>query len=142
MNETALRITRVLEAPIERVFAAWTDPAQMARWFFVQETWSADVENDLRVGGAFSIKMRAEDGLQFDCGGVYQEIEPPTRLVFSWTSYAVADTRVTIELRDAGGATELTLIHEDLVDIDVRKSHAEGWGGCLVSLDRYLRTTR
>jgi uncharacterized protein YndB with AHSA1/START domain len=142
MNETALRITRVLEAPIERVFAAWTDPAQMARWFFVQETWSAEVENDLRVDGPFSIKMHAPEGTVFDCSGVYLEIEPPTRLVFSWTSYAVADTRVTIELREVDGGTELTLIHEDLVDIDVRNLHAEGWGGCLASLDRYLRTTR
>jgi len=141
MNETALRITRVLEAPIERVFAALTDPAHMARWFFVQETWSAEIESDLRVDGAFSIKMHAPEGTVFTCSGVYLEIEPPTRLVFSWSSYAVTDTRVTIELRDADGATELTLIHEDLVDVNVRESHAEGWGGCLVSLDRYLQVT-
>lgn len=138
MNETALRITRILDAPIERVFAAWTDPAQMTRWFFVQETWSAEVANDLRVGGAFSIKMHATEGAVFACSGVYLEIEPPQRLVFSWTSYAVSDTRVTIELRDTGSGTELTLIHEDLIDVDVRSSHAEGWGGCLVSLERYL----
>lgn len=138
MNETALRITRILDAPIERVFAAWTDPAQMTRWFFVQETWSAEVANDLRVGGAFSIKMHATEGTVFACSGVYLEIEPPQRLVFSWTSYAVSDTRVTIELRDTGSGTELTLIHEDLIDVDVRSSHAEGWGGCLVSLERYL----
>jgi len=139
-NETALRITRVIDAPIERVFAAWTDPAQMARWFFVQESWSAEVANELRVGGAFSIKMRSDEGLELDCTGVYREIEPPTRLVFTWTSYAVTDTRVTVELREVEEGTELTLTHEDLIDIDVRNSHAEGWGGCLASLERYLQT--
>jgi uncharacterized protein YndB with AHSA1/START domain len=138
MNETAIRITRVINAPIERVFAAWTDPAQMSRWFFVQETWTAAVENDLRVGGVFSIKMHAGQEQLLDCTGVYREIEPPTRLVFTWTSYAVTDTRVTIELRDLGGATELTLTHEDLVDVDVRNAHAGGWGGCLDSLERHL----
>jgi uncharacterized protein YndB with AHSA1/START domain len=140
LNETALRITRVLQAPIESVFAAWTDPAQMSRWFFVQESWSATVENELRVGGAYSIEMHAEGGQTFTCSGVYHEIEPPTRLVFSWTSYAASDTRVTIELRDLGGATELTLTHEDLVEVEVRDQHNEGWIGCLSSLDRYLAT--
>lgn len=142
MNETALRITRVIQAPIDAVFAAWTDPAQMSRWFFVQETWSAEVEAELRVGGAFSILMRTDAGETFACSGVYREIEPPTRLVFTWTSYAVTDTRVTLELRDLGGATELTLTHEDLVDVDVRNAHNQGWGGCLTSLERYLSTPR
>ena len=138
MNETALRITRVIAAPIERVFAAWTDPAQMSRWFFVEETWSAEVENDLRAGGAFSIKMRSGEGTMLDCSGVYLEIDPPRRVVFSWTSYAVTDTRVSIDLLEVEGGTELTLTHEGLVDVEVRKMHAQGWGGCLASLERYL----
>lgn len=140
MNETTLRVTRVIQAPIERVFSAWTDPAQMARWFFVQPEWSAEVENDFQVGGTFSIKMRSPEGPVLDCTGVYHEIEPPTRLVFSWTSYAVTNTRVTIELRSVGSATELTLTHEDLVDADIRAAHADGWGGCLASLEQYLQT--
>jgi uncharacterized protein YndB with AHSA1/START domain len=140
VNETALRITRLINAPVEAVFAAWTDPAQMSRWFFVQETWTAAVENDLRVGGAFSIDMRDAEGGVFACSGIYQVIEPPTRLVFTWTSYAATNTRVTIDLRDAGGATELTLTHEDLIDSDIRNAHNEGWAGCLSSLARYLTT--
>jgi len=141
VNETSLRLTRVIPAPIEAVFQAWIDPALMSHWFFVQETWTAEVENDLRVGGEFVIKMHTDGGETFTCSGVYYEIEPPTRLVFSWTSYAVTESRVTIELRDVEGGTELTLTHEDLVDAIARNAHGEGWGGCLASLELFFART-
>jgi uncharacterized protein YndB with AHSA1/START domain len=143
MNETSLHLTCVVPSPVQRVFAAWTDPELMARWFFVEEAWTAEVENDLRVGGAFSIVMHASQDQTFECTGVYLEIEPPRRLVFTWTSYAARDTRVTVELQDLGDQrTELTLTHENLVELDVRNNHAEGWGGCLASLERFLSIPR
>ena len=136
--ETPLQIVRVLPAPIQRVFDALTDPAQMTRWFFAGESWTAEVSNDLRVGGAYSVTMITDSGDRLVCNGVYRAIEPPSRLVFTWTSYAVTDTLVTITLRDLGGSTELTLTHEGLVDAAIRESHTQGWGGCLASLERYL----
>src|SRR5690349_448306 len=104
----------------------------MAKWFFVGEKWSVEAKSDSRPGGAFSLLMRTDDGNQFLCSGVFREIIRPTRLVFSWTSYAVSDTQVTVTLRDLGeGRTELTLLHEGLVDAAIRQTHADGWGGCL-----------
>jgi uncharacterized protein YndB with AHSA1/START domain len=141
MNQAELRLTRVIAAPIEKVFEAWTDPTVMVRWFFAGETWSVEVTSDLREGGAFSLLMHADGGDNFLCSGVYREISPPTRLVFTWTSYAVTDTLVTLELRDLGGATELTLLHEGLVEAAVRQNHADGWGGCLGNLERLLASS-
>jgi uncharacterized protein YndB with AHSA1/START domain len=137
MNQDQLRLTRTIAAPIERVFQAWTHPAVMARWFFAGENWTVDVENDLRVGGAFSLLMHGETG-NFLCSGVYREITPPTRLVFTWTSYAVTDTLVTLELRALGDATELILTHDGLIDAAIHQNHADGWGGCLANLGRYF----
>jgi uncharacterized protein YndB with AHSA1/START domain len=136
--DTPLQIVRVLPAPIRKVFDAWTDPTQMARWFFAGENWRAEVTNELRVGGQFSVAMITDTGVRLVCSGVYQVIEPPARLVFTWSSYAVTDTLVTLALRDIGGSTELTLSHEGLVDAAIRESHSQGWGGCLASLERYL----
>jgi uncharacterized protein YndB with AHSA1/START domain len=135
MNQTSLRITRTIAAPIEAVFEAWTDPAVMARWFFAGERWTVDVKNDLRVGGAFSLLMHGETE-NFLCSGVYREIAPPRRLVFTWTSYAVSDTLVTLELNALPDGTQVILTHDGLVDAAIRQNHADGWGGCLANLDR------
>jgi uncharacterized protein YndB with AHSA1/START domain len=136
MAQAELRLTRVIRAPVEEVFDAWTNPAVMVDWFFGGEHWSVDVQNDLRVGGAFSLAMRSDDGEVFPHQGVYREISPPTRLVFTWTSHLVTDTLVTVELSDLGdGTTHLTLVHEGLVDAEMRQSHAEGWGTGLANLE-------
>ena len=136
--QTHVTITRVLQAPIERVFAAWTDPALMARWFFPVPAWTAEVEHDLAVGGRYTIRMYTGEPEPTVMTGVYQSIERPTRLVFTWNSHAIVDTLVTIELRDLGGMTELTLTHERLVEAATRELTTSGWAGCLDSLDRYL----
>jgi uncharacterized protein YndB with AHSA1/START domain len=141
VNQTELLLTRVLQAPIEDVFEAWTDPGVMATWFFAGENWSVDASADLRPGGAFRLLMHADNGQEFLCTGVYREITPPTRLVFTWTSYAVTETLVTLTLRDLGdGKTELALLHEGLVDAAIRQNHADGWGGCLSNLERLFAT--
>lgn len=138
MTEGELVLSRLLPASIDDVFAAWTDPSLMARWFFAGEKWTVDARRDLRVGGEFSLVMQTEVGEKFICSGVYREITPPTRLVFSWTSYAVTDTLVTVDLRAAGDATQLTLRHEGLVDAAIRQNHADGWFGCLRNLQIFL----
>ena len=136
--DTPLEVVRVLPAPIGKVFDALTDAGLMSRWFFAGESWRAEVTNDLRVGGEYSVTMITDTGDRVVCNGVYRAIEPPTRLVFTWTSYAVTDTLVTVTLRDLGDQTELTLLHEGLADAALRESHTQGWGGCLASLERYL----
>jgi uncharacterized protein YndB with AHSA1/START domain len=76
--------------------------------------------------------------------GVYQEIRPPDRLVFTWRWESepehgdAGDTLVTLELKPRGSGTELTLTHERFVDEQKREEHAHGWTGCLNGLERFL----
>jgi len=115
---TAVRevvLARVFDAPRERVFAAWTDPQRMARWWGPHEFTNPVCELDARPGGAILIHMRGPDGTVYPMTGLFQEIVPPERLVF--TTKVLMDeagnvlleglTTVTFVERD--GKTELTV---------------------------------
>jgi uncharacterized protein YndB with AHSA1/START domain len=141
MPTSGITIKRVLRARRERVFEAWTDPALMARWLFPDAAWTATVTADVRVGGSYELAMRDPDGGAHRQFGVYREIVPVSRLVFTWScpELAVVDSVVTVELEDSGTETGLTLTHELPPDPKVRRGHEEGWEGCLGNLDRMLR---
>ncbi len=126
---------RDLRASPEAVFRAWSDPARLSGWLCPAEGMRpASVELDFRVGGAFRIVMH---GAERDYGqtGVYLEIDPPKRLVFTWVSdfvpEAVAATRVTVSLEPAGSGTRLRLVHDELPDSDTYDGHAAGWSRIL-----------
>jgi uncharacterized protein YndB with AHSA1/START domain len=131
----SLILRRRLRAPPRRVFEAWTQPAQLSRWFGPQQAEAVTAEIDLRVGGAFHIGFKAPDGSRNDVSGTYREIEPYRRLVFSWAWQTTPErqSRVTVLLDDEGGGTVLTLTHEQLFDEAARDRHAAGWRA---SLDR------
>jgi uncharacterized protein YndB with AHSA1/START domain len=133
-------VKRTFKARRERVFAAWTKPELMARWFFPDASWSVDVQAELAPGGKYSLRMRDPSGaehLQFGC---YREIVPVSRLVFTWScpDLGVEDSVVTVSLTARGESTELELLHELPPDPQVRKEHEGGWLGCLASLERVL----
>ena len=140
-----LVLTRVLDAPREAVFKAFTDPAQMSRWMGPASITAEVTELDLREAGGYRIVMRgAPDGMHV-VSGVYRELEPPQRLVFNWaweqdaaTHRAGHESLVTVSLRDIGGKTELTLRHEKFDSTQSRDSHGQGWGGSLDKLAQFL----
>jgi len=137
--EQRLRITRTLAASRERIFRAWTEAEAMKRWYAPGETKVAIAEVDLRVGGAWRVLMRATDGSEYDIRGVYREIEPPSRLVFTWKwvhEPAEKETLVTVELRDVAGRTELVLTHERFKEDQDRSNHETGWHACLDNLEK------
>lgn len=121
-----------LKASRERVFAVWTEPELLVRW------WGpgAEAEVDLRVGGRFRLSM------QFDWGamvavGEYREIVPPERLVFtfSWEGDPTGEeTLVTVLLQEVEEGTELTLTHEGFTDAAVAENHRAGWLDCIERL--------
>ena len=134
----ALVVRRVLRVPRERVFAAWLDPALMARWMCPGDTRSATVELDPRVGGAFRIVMHHGRG-DADHRGEYLIIEPPARLSFTWISAATEfrPTVVTVELFASGSGTEVVLTHRRLPPARM-DSHRKGWTDILRKLDATL----
>lgn len=132
-----LRIERLLPAPVEEVFAAWTDPEHMALW--LSPVGRAEVENDLLVTGRFRVLMVGED-TRIEHTGEYLEIDPPHRLSFTWKSpYTGSDPSVvTVELAPEGEQTRLVLVHQHL-PYDQVEAHAGGWGTMLDRLTGLLR---
>jgi uncharacterized protein YndB with AHSA1/START domain len=142
-------VKKVIPAKREKVFEAWTKPDIMQKWFF-PGTWTAVAKNELRVGGKFIVEMiddgsgfgedlPGKSGEGYPHTGEYVEINPPEKLVFTWNSHLVKNSRVTVELRELGQVTELLLTHEFLETEELRKAHNQGWNGCLVNLENYFK---
>ncbi len=112
----------------------------MARWYGPATVTAKKIEVDLRVGGAYSLEMHGDDGSVHRLSGVYREVRAPERLVFTWVwgqgDHAGLETLVTVELREAGGETELTLIHERLASEQAAEHHEKGWGSSLDCLEK------
>jgi uncharacterized protein YndB with AHSA1/START domain len=127
----AVRLERLLPAPIAEVFAFWTNPELMAQW--LAPTGSAEVEADVRVGGRFRVTMIDGD-FRLVHTGEYLVVDPPHRLSFTWSSpYTGPDaSQVDVILTARGSATRLVLVHDRLPD-ETRSSHEGGW---MTILDR------
>ena len=85
-SATMLKIRRYYHASRERVFRAWTNPEQLKQWFAVAEGFTTPIADvDLKVGGRYRLGMQppGDDGVLI-AGGVYQQISPPEKLVFTW----------------------------------------------------------
>ena len=93
-----------------------------------------------KVGGRFRVRFRTANGEQHEVGGVYREVTPDQRLVFTWAwrSTPERESLVTVALRPDGAATLLTLTHEQFFDQAARDGHERGWTGTLDRLERYF----
>lgn len=136
MSDDIIVLERLFDADAQTLYDAWTDPEIMAQWFFVGMDWSAEVENELRVGGGYRLAMLMPTGERHTMHGDYLELDPPRRVVFSWSSHVVENSRVTIELETKGEQTLLRLTHELIPTAEARDAHRQGWGGCLENLAR------
>jgi uncharacterized protein YndB with AHSA1/START domain len=140
-SRPSLTLKRRLHASPEKIFAAWTDPQKITRWFGPPDTVSGSVraELDVRVGGRFRASFNTASGEYYEVSGIYREVTPGERLVFSWAWHSTPEREslVTVSLKPDGDGTWLTLQHEQLFDQATCDSHARGWGG---SLDRLEAT--
>ena len=142
MNRTdTVHIERTFHAPAEAVFEAWTSEEVMRRWWQAEIGWETSVaEVDLRVGGAVRVVMRdpAKD-VEYGGGGRYTEIEPPTRLAFTWIwDDDTRRTLIEIDFEEADGVTRVSFTHSGLWDEEAVRSHESGWGRVLDNLGREL----
>ena len=137
----SLTLKRRLTAAPEKVYAAWADPQKLVQWFgpaSVKED-SVQVEIDLRVGGRYRISFDA-NGQYNQVGGVYREVVPNERLVFTWAWHSTPEREslVTISMKAEGGGTLLTFHHAQFVDAVARDNHERGWTEFLAKLENYL----
>jgi len=148
LDDNTLHVSRIFDAPRERVFDAWTKRDQFVQWMCPPGVEITVCEIDVRRGGAWRIDGRHASGV-FSSSGVYLEVVRPERLVFSWAHHADGDfsrprgheTTVRIELRALGSRTEVILIHGSFVDTDSFGNHQRGWAGTFDKLVAFLGRT-
>lgn len=136
-SKPSLALKRRLKAPPEKVYEAWTQPEKMIRWWGNTGHKTPIAETDLRVGGRFRVQFWTPDDEHHSVSGVYREIVPPTRLVFSWAwqSTPERESQVTVDLKPDNDGTILTLTHEQFFDEKARDGHRGGWTMALDKLE-------
>ena len=142
-DETVLRLTRHFDAPREIIYRAWTDPSWLVRWIGPQECTCPHAETDLRVGGALKIDIRGPQGIDNWAHGVYQTVEAPARLTFTWQWVQEDGTLgqemlIDLEFTESGEGTELVLTQTRFPTDESRDQHRGGWTGSFESLAQIL----
>ncbi len=134
--ETPVRVSRTFEATRLRVYRAWTDPELLIRWFVDADGDMTVRTLDLRVGGRYRFEG-TNAGRSWAIEGVFREVTPPERLVYTWgfpenpEFGEPGETTVTVEFRERGKSTEVTVTHEGFTNAVARSEHNKGWIGCL-----------
>jgi uncharacterized protein YndB with AHSA1/START domain len=140
--EREVVITRVFDAPRALVFKAWTDPRHLKQWWGPGRFTNPVCEVDARVGSAWRIVMRAPNGEEYPCRGVYREIVEPERLVF--TNIAtdkdgnpIIDGLTTVTFVEDSGKTRLTLRARGTAVVPYAAAYLAGMeAGWMQSLER------
>jgi uncharacterized protein YndB with AHSA1/START domain len=139
-NDRELVLTRLIDAPREKLFKCWTQPELMKQWFAPLPWTLSDVEVDLRAGGSSKVVMRSPEGQEFPNLGVYLEVVPNEKIVFTdayteaWMPSEKPFFTGIITFEDEGGKTRYTAVARHWTAED-RKAHEEmgfheGWGQC------------
>jgi uncharacterized protein YndB with AHSA1/START domain len=139
-----LTIERTFAAPAQRVFDAFTSEEVMRRWWHANPDWETPVARvDLHIGGEVRVVMRDPvKDVSYGGGGVYTEIEPPSRLAFTWTwddDEDHVEQLIVIDFEESDGATLVRFSHQNLWNADAVRSHTEGWNLALDNLERELK---
>jgi len=133
-DDATLILRRMLNAPPELAFKAWTTAEHIQQWMRPEPGMVVPrASMDLRVGGKFRIQMKKPDGEFFTAAGEFREVKAPERLVYTWAwekdgSVEGMPTLITVEFLKRGGQTEFVLTHSRFATVESRDNHARGWG--------------
>jgi uncharacterized protein YndB with AHSA1/START domain len=147
-SDLEILLTRVFNAPRSLVFEAWTRPEHVREWYGCGEYTLTLCEIDLRIGGAYRYTMRAPDGVEHTIRGIYREIAPPGRLVYTEQyvapGFTSAAALVTVLFAEHAGMTTLTstVLHRSKADRDAHLASGmeTGAGAVLDRLAQHLAT--
>ena len=136
-------VTRLFDAPRRLVFKAWTEPQHLARSWGPKGFALISSAAQVRPGGAWHRTMRSSWGTVFRKHGVYRDIVPPERLVFTYVSDDAEgnpgpETLVTVSFADLGGRTRPTLRQTLFTSVAARDAHHAGWTSCFEGFAEYL----
>jgi uncharacterized protein YndB with AHSA1/START domain len=156
ISSRELVITRVFDAPRALVWKAWTDPEQVMRWWGPKDYTSPFCKIDLSVGGKYLFCMRSPEGIDYWSTGVFREIVPMERIVFTdsfsddqgnvvpASHYGMgedfpAELEVTVTFEEEGGKTKMTLRHAGMPEGDIMEQTGAGWNESFDKLAESLR---
>jgi uncharacterized protein YndB with AHSA1/START domain len=139
-SDRELVLTRIIDAPREKVFRAWTEPELMKQWFAPLPWTISRAETDVRPGGSNLVVMRSPDGNEFPNAGVYLEVVENERLVFTdaytaaWEPSEKPFMTAILTFEDEGGKTRYTarVRHWSVADREAHEKMGfhQGWGQC------------
>jgi uncharacterized protein YndB with AHSA1/START domain len=138
-DDKTLRIERTFLAPADVVFDAWTSEELLRRWWRTEHDWeTTEAEVDLRVGGVVRVVMRDPNkNVEHGGSGNYTEIDPPTRLAFTWIwDGDTRGTLIEIDFEETDGITTVSFTHSGLWDESAVRSHEDGWNKLFNNLER------
>lgn len=150
-NESTVAITRVFNAPRERVFAAWTQAEHLAHWFGPKSYTVHSAETDPRPGGLFRLCMRSPQGKDYWVRGAFRELMPPEHLVITCTAddekgAPSFDEVIDVRLTAQGGRTELKLLAtargRTPQAAPIIEAMPKGWAQTVSRLDAHLKPNR
>jgi uncharacterized protein YndB with AHSA1/START domain len=140
ITDSELVLTRLIGAPREKLFRAWTEPALLMQWFAPLPWTTLRAELDVRPGGASLVVMRGPDGTEFPNRGVYLEVVENERIVFTdaytvaWEPASKPFMTAILTFEEEGGGTRYTarVRHWTVADRETHEKMGfyEGWGRC------------
>ena len=135
-------ITRTIAAPRETVWRAWTEEAELAQWLRPFGVSTGSVSFDVRVGGEYRYTMtNDETGEQYPTGGVFLEVQPPEKLVFTWGvpgEPMKSAPVITLTLEEENDGTELVFHLRGLAGEPGDGYVHDGWVEALTNFERFL----
>ena len=143
-SNEALIVHRLIEAPRDRVFEAFSKTELLTQWFTPSANNSVEViDFDFVSGGSYRLRYSMSEDCHPTVGGLYERIDSPMQIVMSWIWEApdpLADIsmRVSFDLFEKGEATEVVITHEKISSDQACTVHEDGWEGTLNSLERYF----
>ena len=144
LTKPSVTLQRRYDAPPEKVYAAWTQAEMIVGWFGPADTEQDSVKAtmDVRTGGRFTISFTHSNVEYSEVSGIYKEVVPNQKLVFSWAWHSTPErvSQVTVLTRAEGKGTLLTLKHEQFFDQAAADGHKRGWTGTLEKLAAWLET--
>jgi uncharacterized protein YndB with AHSA1/START domain len=137
-----LEMKRVLPAAPSVVFGAFSDAAELAKWWGPKGFTILSLEFDPRVGESYRIEMQPPDGDHFYLTGEFREVDPPARLAYTfvWEEPDPDDVenQVGLSFRDLGGSTEVAFTQGPFKTEARRALHRDGWTDGFDKLERLV----
>lgn len=139
-----LVIKRTFDAPRDLVWRVWSDPDHAKQWWGPKGFTLPFVEMDQRPGGKWRAQMRSPDGKDMWQHGVYREIVPPEKTVYTfiWDSEPEHEMLVTVEFAERGNKTEMTFRQEGFSSADDKDGHEDGWNQTFDRMANYIKNTQ